>query len=445
MTSENAFDSAIIGGGISGLCAAYYLQKIQKKIALIEAANPGGVIRSESISGFTIECGPNVLLLKAELKELLQELGLADSLAYPQIKNYKQMVYINNSAIAVPKSLFAFLATPLIKRKDKYKIARNIFKTGIFPQLTDDLSVSDFFAGILGREAVEKVVDPVLQGIYGGDVSKLSARSVFPQIYEKIINGGSFFSAIRERSRAIQKPQTVTLKTGIQILIQRLLESLTSNVETINREVRDITKEGDLYRVLLSSGDSIVTKNLIIATAAGKTAAYLKTFIPDLAEHLYKIRSASLCVVHAAAKELPAHYLDSFGVLLPSSLNTPLLGVMFNSVIFPHVAAGDRHLLTLCYGGIRQPDFLECDDTYIVSFAEEDLRNKFGISNSEVIKITRWRDVIPQYELGHFLTQQMMGEAEKLSRGLFFIGSDRGGVGVADRIKTVRQMISAFC
>lgn len=436
MSNPKRYDCAIIGAGISGLSTAYFLKNKFQNIALIDGPKFGGVIKTIKNEGFTLECGPNVVALKPAFLELIQDLGITSELEFPQVPNYQQMVYFNEEACCVPKGPLAFLRSNLMSINDKVRIIKGIFKSKAISPGNPDLSVAEFFAPIFGVKTVKNIIDPVLLGIFGGDVDQLSAKSIFPRIYEKISSGASFFSSIKSRTA---RPKIAVFKNGMSSLTDRLETEALKNVSCIRTFVSKLEKSDGYFELSLENQERLSAKNVFICTSGKSTAAYLSTLDNEFSGRLKQMNFASLTVVHAYTKDLPAEFHNSFGVLFPSKLHSPLLGIMFNSRLFSHLAPAGSELLTICFGGVHHPDFIKKSDDQVWELAKREIAGNLKIAQIEFLNICRWENAIPQYNLGHANLSAAARSFEEKHPGLKFVGADFGGVGVPDRVQAAKN------
>jgi oxygen-dependent protoporphyrinogen oxidase len=193
--------TAVIGGGIAGLVASYELVKAGYRPVVIEPGAFGGMIRTLSVDGFTLEQGPNVLVERPAMAELLSELGLQDKIRYPSVTSYGQFVWCRGRPMKVPAGLLEFFVSPLFSWFTKLALPYRICKKGLLKPRAEDLSVLEFFTPLIGERSVRDVLDPVLKGIYGGDVEQLSARVIFPGLWEAAVQGLSLIGYMRRRPR----------------------------------------------------------------------------------------------------------------------------------------------------------------------------------------------------------------------------------------------------
>lgn len=420
-------DVAIIGGGVTGLVTAHECRKNNLSFSLWESDTLGGLIRTESLDGFTLECGPNVLLEKPALKNLLIELGLEDSRTFPP--KYRQYVWYNGRAKEVPKSPAAFIKTPLLSPSSKLRLLKNLFRRGVLTSSLEDESVKDFFARICGEELPNNLIAPVIQGIFGGRGEELSARSLFPALWEKAREDKSLL----QFGPKGKKSKTIVLRGGMKTLIERLLAEVSPE-ELIEERVELVEPRRDGYYLRGQNGKVQFARRVIVTTSGRNSARFLPFLKDSTQEMLRELTYAPIVVVHCSAPDVGNFPRDAFGVLFPPNSCPPLLGVMFNSLLFPHVSPGKEELITVCLGGVTHPEALMLSESEIHSLVENILCKECGIPSSKVLKITRWERAIPQLVVGHHRYVAALREAEEGFPGMVFSGVDCGGVGVGDRV-----------
>ncbi len=435
--------AAIIGAGVAGLAAAYELVKAGERPYLIEPGPIGGMVRSVVSDGFTLECGPNVLVERAELKDLFQELQLAKDAVHPSVNPYGQYVWYRGRPVKVPANFFELLASPLFTGLTKVLLPVKAFVPGVLPRKIEDCSVEQFFAPLLGVHTARHLMDPVLKGIYGGDVGALSARSIFPALWDAARQGRSIIGYMRSK-RSAGKPPIVVLRGGIQRLTEALWHEVGPHVEQVKAQVQRITPlDGKRFRLSLSEGRQIEVDGCVV-TAAGNRLAPLVGFLnEDLANALTNVKYAGLSVVHVRVPRSEPLIPDAFGVLFPGGMPENLLGVMFNSQIFPHMAPSNEHLLTVVLGGAQAG---ECtyDEASLKQRLPELLRTLLGIANVRWVSMTQWPAAIPQLEVGHHKLVKLLNQCEHDYPGIVFAGVDRGGIGVSDRIRLAKEACKRF-
>ncbi|MFN4894354.1 MAG: protoporphyrinogen oxidase [Pseudomonadota bacterium] len=435
--------AAVIGGGIAGLTAAYELVKAGERPFLIEPGPIGGMVRSGTVSGFTLEYGPNVLVERPDLKDLLSDLHLTADVAYPTVEPYGQYVWYNDRAVKVPTGFLELLKSPLFTAWTKLTLPCKALLPGILPAKQPDYSVYDFFSPLLGGHTVRHLLDPVLKGIYGGEVSTLSARSVFPNLWNAATAGRSIFGYMRSR-RGNGKPRILVVKGGIQRIAEALWHHVGPRVEHISsRAQRIMPLEGGRYRISLEGGRQIEADGCVVTAAGRQVAPLLGYLSEELADHLTNSKYATLAVVHLRVSRNAPLIHNAFGVLFPGGMPQHLLGVMFNSQIFPHVAPAAEHILTVVLGGAQAGEQL-FDEVVLREKIPQLLQQLIGIDEPKWLSMTQWPAAVPQLEVGHYKLVELLDECEHAFPGIVFTGLDRGGVGVSDRIRLAREAIKRF-
>lgn len=432
----------VIGAGITGLVAAYELMKRGNRVIVLEPGRPGGMIRSLKRDGFTFETGPNVIVERADLTDLLSELGLRSRVRYPVVPKYGQWVWAQNHPVKVPAGFVELLKSPLFSLRTKISLPFKLFSRGVMNPKAEDLSVLEFFAPLIGEQTALEMLDPVLKGIYGGDVTRLSARSIFPGLWESAVKGESLAGYMKSKPKG-GKPSVVVLEGGIETLVTTLVERLREGgVEFRSCAARSITKKASgLFSIRCSDQSEIETDRCIVTVAGNPLAELLEPLDAGLAAELRLISYASLTVVHGAVPRSERLIPDAFGVLFPGGMPENLLGVMFNSLIFPHVAPPDKHIVTVILGGTQAVD-RPVDVARARARAPDLLRELLNIGGCEVLETAEWRHAIPQLSVGHHRIVAACDECEARNPGIFLAGVERGGVGVSDRIKMARGVVA---
>lgn len=430
---------AVVGGGITGLAAAWELAR-HGIAPHIVAPTLGGVVQTAHQDGFTLECGPNVLLGKPELLALLGQLGLDSEICPPRVPRYRQYVWHDGAPRCVPRAPHLLLTTPLIERAVKWRLPLRALRRGVLRPHADDESVATFFARLVGSRAIDTLLDPALKGIYGGAVSRLSARALFPQLWESAIRGESLFEYLRHK----QPARAFVLRGGCAALVHSLEQALAPRLTHHRDRALQITPREGRVHLALTGGGAVTVDRVLLATGAHETAALLEPHAPQLGRHLRRVRHASLVVVHlaipAAAQPLP----DAFGVLFPSGVSPHLLGVMTNSELFPHVAPSGQHLLTVCLGGVETRDLCERADEELSELALQGVAQTLQVRDATVLRVSRWPEIIPQYEVGYHQLLSALADFERAHGSFRYIGLARGGVGVPDRVRAAVEGVRSL-
>ena len=430
--------TAVIGAGVAGLVAAYELVKTGERPIIIEPLAPGGMLRSVQHDGFTLEAGPNVLVERPDVVQLFEELGLKDDICYPAVQPYGQFVWCDGEARKVPSGLCELVRSSLFPLSVKLLLPGRLLLPGIIKPKAEDVSILEFFTPLIGAQVTKNLLDPVLKGIHGGDVATLSARSIFPGLWSAAVQGLSLLGYMRRRPRG-GKPAIFVVKGGIQRIADELWARLKDNVELITARVERIARrDGGGYVVNCSNGEQLSVESCIVTSAGASLAGLVHELDKDLGCYIAAQQYASLTVVHFSVPRSEPLIKDAFGILFPGGMPENLLGVMFNSLIFPHVAPPDKHILTVIVGGAQAGD-ARPDESRLREQVPLLLKRYLGVASAEYLQITQWPRAIPQLVVGHHKIVAEFDRVEAANPGLAFVGVDRGGIGVSDRVRLAKS------
>jgi oxygen-dependent protoporphyrinogen oxidase len=395
------------------------------------------MIRTVSRAGFTLEAGPNVIVERPDLVSLLGELGLASAVRYPIVKKYGQYVWARGRVRKVPAGLIELLLSTLFSWRTKLSLPLKLVTPKLLQPSADDVSVLDFFSPLLGEKTTKEMLDPVLKGIYGGDVEQLSARTLFPALFAAAASGASLLGYMKSRPKG-GKPAIMVLEGGIERLVSALRQRIESQgIEIRPCAVEALHKTAGGFAVRCSDGSEFVSDRCVVTVAGQQLASILRSLDGELAAKLRDMRYASLGVVHASVPRSERLIPKAFGILFPAGMPEQLLGVMFNSQLFPHVAPADRHVLTIMIGGANVT--AKADESRLRRELPKLMQSLLGINGFEWLEFTEWSKAIPQLVVGHHNLVAACDEFERCNPGIVLTGVERGGVGVSDRIRMARE------
>ncbi len=434
----------IIGGGISGLSLAYYLRvkKPSINIMVLESSNRlGGKIWTERERGFVCEAGVNGFLdNKRGAIDLSLMVGLKPIKSNDSAR--KRYIYINKKLRLIPDSPLKFLFSDIMTLKGKLRIPLEYFipKADI-----EDESLESFALRRVGREFLERLLDPMVTGIYAGDPSMLSVRSCFPKVYELEKNyGGLIKGFITLKKQAKKSGKKIEAGPGGTLHsyyegMYTIIESLRSELSTFlltNKEVVGINRKGEIYEVVCSDGSIYESGKVVLATPAYNSAMILKDLDTKFFNLLNEIPYPPISVVAMGfLKEKIKVNTDYFGFLVPKIEKRKILGCLFDSSIFPNRAPEDHILLRCMLGGVRNPELVFLDDEKTVSIVIDELKDIAGIdAEPDFIKIFRYEKAIPQYTPGHYERLNILDEILKNFKGLYITGNAMRGVAMNDCI-----------
>jgi protoporphyrinogen/coproporphyrinogen III oxidase len=452
---------AIIGGGIAGLSAAFYLEKARRagadlQWALFEKSDRlGGVIQTERHDGFVIEAGPDSFLsIKPDAARLCQELGLGDQLIPSNDASRKTYILVKGSLVPIPHGLefmvptriWPMATTPLFSFSTKLRMAAELFSSA--RKDSGDESVGDFVRRHFGQEMVDRVAEPLLAGVYGGNAERLSIRAVLPRFAEMERQHGSLVRAtlkakaqVRSKAPTGSKPQPLftSLKNGMQQMVEALTATLPQASIRMGQQNLSLRPVNDDWQIE-SAGISERFQAVLLAAPAPAAAGLLRQFHPALIEGLARIEYTSTAAVALAydQAELPPGH----GFLVPRSEGRKMMACTFVHKKFSHRAPGDKKLLRCFFSSSRMPDLLTHSDEVLQQFARQELKEILGLTaEPKFARTFRWDRAMAQYETGHL---DRVAEMEKIIAampGFHIIGNSFHGIGVPDCIKSARLAV----
>jgi oxygen-dependent protoporphyrinogen oxidase len=434
--NPNSKRIAIIGGGITGLTAAWRLHTRGHRVRLFEAeARFGGAVRSERIDDWLVEAGPNSLHVNSpEVAAVLGELGLEPkTLAASPVAENRYIVR-RGRLRTVPLSSPDLLTSRLFSTSAKLRILAELLTRP--RKRTDDLSLAAFVREHFGREFADYLLDPFISGIYAGDPEKLSACHAFPQLGELEHNYGSlvrgYVTLNRERrARGDPPSRLISFTEGLQTLTDAFALALPSH--TVERRVKlGPLLPGPPWKLTWQRDDGAQTEEadaVILALPAAALAALRVADQQPLAALAGIEHPPVASLFLGFRREDITHPLDGFGLLAPACERRVLLGAIFSSTLFPERAPAGHVAITVMAGGVRQPELAHLAPEALLAKVMPDLRELLGVHGLPVFtRHAFWPRAIPQYNLGYGRFLAMMSAAEKKYPGLFIGGHVRDGV-----------------
>jgi len=433
---------AIIGAGITGLTAAFYLKRKGIPVTVYEASNRvGGVIQSLRKDGYLAEFGPNTILeTSPRIAQLVRDVGLESRRLDSNPKAGARYVVRYKRPIAMPSSL-GFFTTKLFSAKAKLAVLREPF----IPARRDgrEESVAEFVLRRLNQEFLDHAIDALVAGVYAGDPYKLSLPQAFPRLaelesrYGSLIKGQIFGARERKRRAEIAKDRApkFSFDEGLQVLPDILHEQLGDAVR-LNTSVTKLKQMESGWRISTSSGE--VEHSAVIYAGTAYKLAELKlesqtaSNFSSFSEIRYPpVTSVVLGFRHGDVK----HPCEGYGMLIPKVEGFKILGTIFSSSLFPNRAPVGHILLTSYVGGERQPELALLPPDKLIAMTCEDLRVLLGVSGKPTFQHTiLYPKAIPQYNIGYGRYREWMNEIENKAAGVFVAGHYRDGVSLGDSI-----------
>lgn len=443
-------DISIIGAGLTGLTLAYWLKKSGKNVIILEKTNHiGGVIRTESNGLFTWETGSNTGVIGTpELVALFD--SLKDKIEVetpgPQVKN--RWIWKNQKWEALPSGLCSYITTPLFSTKDKFKILGEPFRK---PGTNPDETIADMVERRLGRSFLDYAVDPFISGIYAGDPYKLVTRYALPKLYALEHNYGSFIrGSIKKRKEPksdLQKRvsrEVFSIKGGLQKLIEALVEEIgTKNIILNCTELYVEPGQGSYTCIFKDKGhnETALQSQKIITTIPGNLLPDVLPFLGKELGSIAGLNYAKVVQVAACYKEWKGIEINAFGGLIPSKENRDCLGILFPSSLFENRSPKAGAVLSVFLGGVKKPEMILEPDEKIKKIALKEIQETLRTSNlPDVLKIYRYENAIPQYELSTGARLEAIEAIQTRFPGLILAGNIRDGIGMADRVKQALQI-----
>lgn len=442
-------DTIIVGGGIAGLAAAYELSRRGASFVALEAApRPGGVILSEPIDGFTIDAGPDALLIqKPDGIKLCEELGIGDRLIPTKPP---RLAYIQRggrlhalpaaSVLGIPTRVGPFITTDLFSWLGKMRMGAELF----VPARRDDEdeSIGAFMTRRFGREATEYLAEPLLAGIHAGDVDRLSLKALFPRFADAERMHGSLLRAFRPKPGSPPpNPDGVfrSLPGGLTDLVCAIVRAIGPSRVRTGTPVADITGRGP-FTVRTVSGEVLEAATVVIATPAYATAALFRDRDAEIERLCGAISYASVATIALAfTRDAVAHPLDGSGFVVPRVERSGILAASWLSSKWAHRAPEGHVLLRAFVGGARDPQAIDEDDRALVARSLGALRPLLGIAGDPIFsRVYRWINANAQHEVGHLGRVAALDRALARHPGLFVTGSGFRGTGIPDCIADAR-------
>lgn len=442
-SSQESVDAIVVGGGISGLSAAWFLRRNDRSVKVFEKkATAGGVIRSRQTGPYLLEEGPNTIRDKNEAtRQLLRETGLDNKKVKGGDNGSKRYILRDGHLHPVPLSgLFSLLTSPLISTRGLLRMLVEPF----IPASNKKESVAEFVERRLGREVLDYFVDPFMAGVYSGSPDVLSMDHIAGEIKDLEQGYGSVLlgSLMKKGSDAEDKedagsPDLLSFPGGLSEIPETIASELSEHIVTTT-EVLDVQRKGgsDAWKVTVRDGDRtrrVDGKTLVIATPAEVCGELLRsvasadqnmTALPD-------IPYAPMTVVHCGFESWEGRPLDGFGFLVPRVEERRILGAIWNSALFPGRAPGGGELLTVFVGGGRQFEYTLLSDKDIRTLVRRELKELLRVeSRPDLLEVTRWEEAIPQYKMEHGEAMKEIQQLEEENEGLRITGNFRKGVSV---------------
>lgn len=462
---------AVVGGGISGLAAAHALiergaeQDRAPQVLLLEGGpRPGGVIRTLERYGFLLEGGPDSFISeKPEAVELAQRIGLRDRLLETNEAHRRSFIVRDGRLRPVPEGfhllapsrLWPFITTGIFSWRGKARMALDLVlprRAGDANALEEEESLAQFVRRRLGREALERMAQPMVGGIYTADPERLSLRATMPRFLEMERTHRSLIRAMMKRrshesaegargTSGARYSLFLSFDEGMQTLVDCIAARLPQESVRLNTMVESLAfdRETAEWKIGVGGVDETIRADAVCLALPAYTAArLLRDVDAELAADLEAIPYASTATINLAWKRADiAHPLDGFGFVVPLVERRSVLACTFSHVKFRGRAPEGYALLRAFVGGALQPEMFELDEDEMTARVVEDLRALLGIEKPPIFAVVdKWPRSMAQYHLGHLETVERIMRRARALPGLHLAGNAYGGAGIPDCIRS---------
>ncbi|MGH7582815.1 MAG: protoporphyrinogen oxidase [Gemmatimonadales bacterium] len=428
----------VIGGGISGLAAAWTARATAGAdtdiLVLERGAAIGGKAQTVVRDGWLVETGPTgYLSTHAEVERLVDAAGLRGEVVRANASAARRFVYHAGRMRRITSNPFGLVVNGILSPSGAFRILREPW----IPRRAadDDESVWAFANRRLGSEVADRLVAPMAQGVFAGDARQLSLRAAFPKMAALERDYGSLIRALIARRGRMAAGRLQSFRSGMQALPRALATSGAFTVRC-NSDVNRIERNGEQWLVTVADAKPVVTDVLIVAADVSHLAQLISPVAPTAARQVESIPAPHVAVVALgftddAAGRVP----QGFGVLIRRGEGVRALGHLWDSRIFPGRAPENGALLRAIYGGAVDPVIADVTGGELLSIARDEAKKLYGIAAEPAFThVTRWAHAIPQYVLGHRGRVAQAEEALQLVPGVLLAGSALHGISFGDAV-----------
>jgi oxygen-dependent protoporphyrinogen oxidase len=452
---------AIIGGGISGLSAAFTIEEKRQsgtdvQYVLFESSpRLGGVMVTDRVDGCLVEAGPDSFLTeKPWAADLCGKIGLGDQLIGSNDSERKTYIVARGKLVVMPDGLMFMVPTkimptvfsPLFSWRTKLRMAAEWFHPP--HKASEDETVAEMVKRHYGSEMVELLADPLLSGVYGGEASGLSVRAVLPRFADMESKHGSLGRAMLESRKQARKkmgaaanvparPLFTSLKDGMQQMVDALVARLDASSLKTSSLVQSVIRQDNGW-IVCAGYQTDQFDAVIIATPAHAAADVLESTDENLARDLSEIQySSSVTVTLGYDEKVRRSLPPGFGFLVPRSEGHRMLAATFVHNKFPHRAPEDRALVRCFLGGARDEPILEMSEKEILEIVRGELRQIIALNAEPLFaRVYKWKSAMAQYSVGHLERLQRIEALRQKLPGLALAGNGYNGIGVPDCVRS---------
>lgn len=438
---------AILGGGLAGLAAAYFLQRKGYVVTIFEQTDrAGGVIQTERDAGFLVEYGPNSIRAGTPaLERLIDELGISDLVLPANPAARKRYIVRDGALVPLPASPPGLIATRAFSLPGRLRLLLDLVIPPSDP--AHDASVAQFVRRRFGAEALAYGANPFVAGIFAGDPARLSVRHAFPRLYALEQQHGSVLRGLFAQRK--KQPESIrrgifSFQEGVETLTKALASALEDRLRLATK-VTGLEQKAGAWQI--QREDAVAdeqTFDAVISTLPLYAFAALDFDTTLDRAPLAHVPYAPVAVVTLGFRRSDvAHPLDGFGVLVPEAERSfRILGTIFNATVFPNRAPADQVLLTTLVGGTRHPQLVYEAPSTLCALVLDDLQRLLGVAGSPVFERHKvWEKAIPQYEVGYDAVKHCLARLEAAHPGLYFAGNYRDGISVPDTLDAAENAV----
>ncbi|GGJ92101.1 protoporphyrinogen oxidase [Lentibacillus kapialis] len=452
----------IAGGGITGLSAAYYLQKeinekdLPYEVKLVEAGNRlGGKIKTTRRNGFVIEQGPDSFLSRKQPGiKLVRELGLSDQLvrngtgqSYVLVHNKLHKIP-KGSYMGVPVNVRPFLSSGIFSATGKLRAGMDLV---LSKGKTGDQSLGGFFRRRFGNELVENLIEPLLSGIYAGDLDDMSIMATFPNFYQLEQKHRSLLKGLQKtmpdkksqgKSTGKKQGMFYSFENGMETLVESLEETL-GDIVSLGAGIDHVEKKEHGYHVLLSNGEVYKADAVVMATPHDTLPKLFSQY--DIFDELRDIPATSVAnVTMAFDASAIKQDIDGTGFVVSRNSDFRITACTWTHKKWPNAAPEGKALVRCYVGGRSDQSVVDLSDDEITDIVQNDLSKTMSITaEPEFSVISRWKNAMPQYAVGH--TERIANVRQNMQQklpGIFLAGSSYEGVGIPDCISQGEKAVA---
>ena len=441
----------IIGAGISGLTAAFWLRKAGAEVTVLEASHAvGGTMKTLREDGWLVETGPNSALETTPLfNEMFEALGILDERVYADERSNRRYLVRNGALHPLPMSPLAFVGSSLWSLKGKLRLLKEPF----VGKARQEESVAQFVERRLGKEFLDYAINPFVAGVYAGNPEQLSVRAAFPKLYTLEERYGGLIKGMikgaKERRRRAEKAKDrakmFSFVNGMQSLPDAIARMLGDAV-VCNVRVAAIERMQDSSFSIVCDRNSVAAtfdaEHVVLAVPAYAARHLIARLSPSAASALDSIAYPPVAEVFLGFRsDQMRRPLDGFGFLVPAKERRKILGTIWSSALFANRAPAGHVALTTFVGGSRQPEMCARDDADLVHAVMEELHSLMDVHGAPMFaRVIRWERAIPQYNMGYGRIMEELETCEAQNPGLYFCSNFKGGIAVGDCVMNGKKV-----